>query len=107
MPGGVQLAPGQSTTGQTVTINDPNGQTINYTTEVSGMPPAASAPVFDSTPVTSVTAGHTSIRTRHQAHDPDGSTPGFVLGDGPAGHDGRIRSRGLSPGRPRPQARRP
>ncbi len=59
VPGGVELTPGQSTTGQTVTINDPNGQAIAYTTEVSGMPPAVSAPVFDSTPVASVTAGAT------------------------------------------------
>ena len=84
VPGGVQLAPGQSTTGQTVTINDPNGQAIAYTTEVSGEPPTASAPVFDSAPVTSVTAG--AVYTYQAlAHDPDGSTPGFVLGDGPAG----------------------
>ena len=84
VPGGVRLAPGQSTTGQTVTVNDPDGQAIAYTTEVSGQTPAASAPVFDSTPVTSVTAG--AVFTYHaQAHDPDGSTPGFVLGDGPAG----------------------
>ncbi len=84
VPGGVQLGPGQSTTGQTVTSTDPNGQTVNYTTEVSGELPAASAPVFDSQPATSVTAGATY--TYHAvAHDPDGSTPGFVLGDGPAG----------------------
>ena len=71
-----------------VTINDPNGQEIAYTAEVSGMPPAASAPVFDSTPVTSVTAG--AVYTYQvQAHDPDGSTPGFVLVERPAGHDGR------------------
>ena len=84
VPGGVQLAPGQSTTGQTVTINDTDGQTISYTTEVSGMPPAVSAPVFNSTPVASVTAGAT-YTYQAKAVDPDGSTPGFVLGDGPAG----------------------
>ncbi len=67
-----------------MTINDTNGQTINYTTEVSGMLPGVSAPVFASTPVTSVTAGNT-YTYQASAHDPDGSTPGFVLGDGPIG----------------------
>ena len=88
VPGGVELQPGQSTTGQTVTINDPDGQAIAYTAEVSGQPPAASAPVFDSTPVTSVTAG--AVYTyQAQAHDPDGSTPGFVLAGWSCRHDGR------------------
>ncbi len=84
VPGGVELQPGQSTTGTTVTLSDPDEQAIAYTTEVSGQPPAASAPAFDSTPPASVTAG--SVYTyQAQAHDPDGSTPGFVLADGPAG----------------------
>ncbi len=84
VPGGVELMPGQSTTGTTVTVNDPSGQAIAYTTEVSGQPPGASAPVFDSTPVASATAGDV-YTYQAQAHDPDGSTPGFVLGDAPPG----------------------
>ena len=84
VPGGTLLGPGQSTTGQTLTINDPDGQEIAYTSEVTGTPPAISAPVFDSKPVTAVTAGST-YTYQVQSHDPDGSTPGFVLADAPAG----------------------
>ena len=84
VPGGVELTPGQSTTGQTLTISDPNNLTIDYTSSVSGTPAGASAPVFDSMPVTSVTAG-AAYTYQVQAHDPDGSTPGFLLAGGPAG----------------------
>ncbi len=52
--------------------------------QVTGTPPAVTAPVYDSEPVTRVTAGST-YSYQVQAHDPDGSTPGFVLADAPAG----------------------
>ncbi len=84
IPGGVELKPGQTTTGQTLTISDPNQLTIAYTSSVSGTPATASAPVFDTTPVTAVAAGKT-YTYQARAHDPDGSTPGFLLTNAPGG----------------------
>ncbi len=51
---------------------------------MSGTPAGASAPVFDSTPVTTA-AVNQSYTYQIVAHDPDGSTPGFLLYSGPAG----------------------
>jgi hypothetical protein len=81
---GVALAPGQITTGQTLTINDPNQFKVACTPDVSGTPAGSSAPVFDSAPVTAVSAG-AAYRYQIQAHDPDGSTPSYLLYGGPAG----------------------
>ncbi len=81
---GVDLQPGQITTGSTVTITDPNQLKVAYTPDVSGTPASASAPVFDSAPNTSVSAG-ALYSYQVAAHDPDGSTPGFLLVSGPSG----------------------
>ncbi len=106
VPGGVELKPGQSTTGQTLTINDPNHLTINYSAAVSGTPAGASAPVFDTKPVTGVKAG--AVYTYQAiAHDPDGSTPGYLLAGGPAGMtvDPRTGARHLEDQRDQPRQR--
>ena len=81
---GVDLQPGQITTGSTVTIADPNQLKIAYTPDVSGTRASASAPVFDSAPSTSISAG-AEYRYQAAAHDPDGSTPEFLLVSGPSG----------------------
>ena len=84
VPNGTDLSPGQVTTGQTVTISDPDELKILFSPDVTGSAPGASAPVFVSQPVTSVTAGAV-YSYQAQAQDPDGSTPGYLLYSGPAG----------------------
>src|SRR5262249_8523589 len=54
VPGGVALKPGDTTSGATVVINNPNNLEVAYTSQVTGTPPSASAPVFDSVPITTV-----------------------------------------------------
>ena len=61
-----RASPGQSTTGVTITINNPSELEVAYTSEVSGTPPRISAPVFDSTPAASVTAGSVYTTRRRQ-----------------------------------------
>ena len=64
IPDGTELKPGQTTTGQTLTISDPNQLKVTLHARRVGHCPTASTPVFDSTPVTTVTAGACCTATR-------------------------------------------
>ena len=78
------LAPGQSSTGQTITVTTPNDETVDYDSEVTGVPGANLAPVFVSNPVTTAVVGQS---TSYQAigFDEDGDALSYLLDSGPAG----------------------
>ncbi len=82
--GGVNLAPGASTTGRTVAINSPNDLRVNFTNSASATVGANAPPAFTSAPVTSASVGQ-PYQYPMTAIDPDGSPLTYVLVDGPTG----------------------
>ncbi|HCO96831.1 MAG TPA: hypothetical protein DIU00_23310, partial [Phycisphaerales bacterium] len=84
MPVGGILQSGQSTNGYTVAIQNPTGQTITFEHGIFTLPVANQAPVFDSLPLTTATAGHT-YQYQVLASDPDGLLLTYLLYDAPAG----------------------
>src|SRR5262249_32238286 len=83
LPGGI-LAPGQTTTGQTITVDNPHNLRVSYDPSVSAQTPSVPAPVFDSTPVTAAAAGQ-AYAYQIKAHQPSGGALVYVLDSGPAG----------------------
>ena len=82
LPAGQGLAPGQSTTGRTITIRNPAGRKVDYDTGVSSQLAPNAAPVFDSQPVTEAVAGQV-YTYQAQAHDPESTALVFILYQGP------------------------
>ncbi len=78
------LNPGQSSTGQTITVVMKNGQPVAFDPSVSGLTAANQPPVFVTEPITSATVGQTYS---YQAigFDPDGDELSYLLVRGPAG----------------------
>src|SRR5262249_13102668 len=83
LPNG-QLLPGQSTTAQTVTINNPLNQHLAVGHGIFAIPAANQKPIFDSDPVTVAIAGE-QYSYQVAAHDPDGNPITYVLWDAPNG----------------------
>ncbi|WP_334407672.1 Ig-like domain-containing protein [Bradyrhizobium sp. AZCC 2289] len=83
LAGGV-LKPGQSTTGQTITVTNPLGQHLSIGNSIFAMPTPTQAPVFDSSPITAATADQT-YQYLIAAHDPNGFPLTYVLLDAPKG----------------------
>ena len=84
VPGGVELAPGQSTTAYTVHIVTPGFETADYEPGVVGVPAVGAAPVFTSTPPTDVNAGQTYTYAA-SATDSASAVVAFLLQQAPAG----------------------
>jgi len=82
--GGVRLAPGESTTGQTITIYNPDNQRVDYDAGIYTPPTDNQAPVFDSDPVTEAVAGELYVY-QAAAHDPDGIALIYFLYEAPVG----------------------
>ncbi len=82
-PGEV-LAPGASTRGHTLTIDNPGGRSVDFVAGFSAQQGANQAPVFDSQPMTHATADQIYVYPA-QAHDPDGAAVVYLLYEGPAG----------------------
>ncbi len=78
------LGPGQSSSGQTITVTTPDDETVNYDTGVTGVTAGNRAPVFVTNPVTTATAGQVY---RYQAigFDTDSGGLSYLLASGPAG----------------------
>ncbi|WP_205678900.1 CARDB domain-containing protein [Aquisphaera insulae] len=81
--GGV-LTAGQTTAVRPLTIAYPIGSKLTFRPALLALPYPNAAPVFDSLPITTATAG-TAYRYQPQAHDPDGVSLGYLLVKGPAG----------------------
>ncbi|MER9397476.1 Ig-like domain-containing protein [Mesorhizobium sp. M0615] len=79
-----RLAPGQSTTVQTVTIGNSALQHLSIGHGVFAVPAANRAPVIDSAPVTTAIAGQ-PYSYQLAAHDPDGNPFTYLLLDGAEG----------------------
>ncbi len=84
VPGGVELAPGQSTTAYTVQIVTPGFETADYQPGVIGVPADNAVPVFTSKPPTTVTAGQTYSYSA-VATDTEGNVVAYLLQQAPAG----------------------
>jgi len=84
LPANGILEPGQSSAGQTITIDSANGTPVAYDPWVSGVLAGNEAPVFVTDPVTTATVGQ---QYQYQAigFDPDGDQLSYVLDGGPAG----------------------
>ncbi|MEM9272984.1 MAG: CARDB domain-containing protein, partial [Cyanobacteria bacterium P01_F01_bin.143] len=76
------LRPGESITGQTVTIYNPDNLRFEFEPAIYTLPTTNQAPVFDSEPITVATAGETYIYNVRTT-DPDGSVIGYLLYDAP------------------------
>jgi VCBS repeat-containing protein len=83
LAGGI-LKPGQSTTAQTVTVTNPFGQHLSIGNSVFAVPTPTQSPVFDSTPLTTATAGE-NYQYQLAAHDPNGYSFTYLLMDAPEG----------------------
>ena len=75
------LEPGESITGHTVTVYNPDALRFELEPAIYTLPTVNEAPVFNSNPVTVATAGETYIYNV-LAEDPDGSIIGYLLYDG-------------------------
>ncbi len=84
VPGGVRLAPGESTVGLTVHIVTPGFETADYEPGVAGVPAITSAPTFTSTPPTDVNAGET-YHYAAMATDTEGAVVAYLLQRAPEG----------------------
>src|SRR5207248_11010762 len=84
VPGGVKLAPGQSTTGLTVHVVTPGFETADYQPGVVGVPALGSAPVFTSTPPTTATAGQIYTYTAAST-DAGANVVAYLLQQAPPG----------------------
>ncbi len=84
LPASGILEPGQSSAGQTITIDSPNGTPVAYDPWASGVLAGNEAPVFVTSPVTTATVGQ---EYQYQAigFDPDGDQLSYLLDGGPAG----------------------
>ena len=78
------LEPGESSTGQTITIDTSNGRPVDYDPSVTGVPAANVAPLFITNPVTTATVGQ-AYRYPALGFDEDGDQVSYVLDQGPAG----------------------
>jgi subtilase family serine protease len=78
------LTPGASTLGHTLTIDNPGNYSVDFTAGFSAQQGTNQAPVFDSQPLGSATAGQ-EYAYAAQAHDPDGLAVVYLLYRGPAG----------------------
>jgi YD repeat-containing protein len=79
-----QLAPGESTQGQTVTLLNPHQQQIDVGHSVSALPGVNEAPVFDSDPVTAAVVDQPYAYDAN-AHDPDDESLTYLLNRAPSG----------------------
>ncbi|MHB8955464.1 MAG: putative Ig domain-containing protein [Pirellulaceae bacterium] len=78
------LAPGASTLGHTLTIDNPGNYSVQFTAGFSAQQGTNQAPVFDTQPLENATAGQ-EYGYAVQAHDPDGVAVVYLLYRGPAG----------------------
>ncbi len=83
LPGGI-LHPGQSTTGQTVTVYNPTGQRVAFDPTVSGLPTPNGAPSFTSQPLTGAAAAQ-AYAYQAAAQDSDHEALTYILYQAPAG----------------------
>ncbi|MGA2035933.1 MAG: putative Ig domain-containing protein, partial [Thermoguttaceae bacterium] len=79
-----RFAAGQTTAPLTVTFYDPSGARLSFHSGVLAMPTPNMAPVIDSTPVATATAG-TAYQYQVAAHDVNNAALSYVLYSGPAG----------------------
>ena len=84
LPPDGQLQPGESTTGRTITIINPDDQRVVFDPSVLAQPLPNVAPVFESTPLLDVTVGQAWVYTA-QAVDAEGQSIVYWLYDGPDG----------------------
>ena len=86
VPGGVRLAPGQSTSGLTGHVGTPGFETADYEPGVVGVPNDNALPVFQSAPPVNVTAGQTHTLTSPSSR-PDSAAPwvAYLLQRAPQG----------------------
>ncbi len=84
VPGGVRLAPGESTAGRTIVVENPDARRVAFDAGVAALPTVNEPPIFDSVPLTEAAAG-TLYTYQARAHDPDGAGVSFLLIDGPEG----------------------
>ena len=84
LPGGLTLAPNQSTDGKTVTVANPDHRRVDFDSGVSALATDNLAPIFDTTPVTTAAVGQ-PYTYQASAHDPDGVGLAYILYRGPAG----------------------
>ena len=78
------LGPGQSSTGQTITVSTPNDETVNYDTGVTGRTSGNQAPVFVTNPVTTASVGQ-DYSYQAIGFDDGGAGMSYLLASGPAG----------------------
>ena len=83
LPGGV-LAPGQSTAGQTITIQDYDALRVSYGYRVSAVPQPLAAPILDSSSPQVAVAGQ-PYRYAVAAEDPAGQALSYLLAMAPPG----------------------
>ncbi len=84
IPGGVKLAPGQTTSGFTVHIVTPGFETADYEPGVIGVPDTNSSPSFTTQPVAAATAGQPYTYAA-VATDPGASVVAYLLQQAPPG----------------------
>lgn len=83
LPNG-ELFAGQTTAATTITFSNPSGLRLSFKSGVFATPAPNAAPVIDSAPVTTATAGQ-PYRFQVLAHDPNHYGLGYLLVRGPAG----------------------
>ncbi len=84
LPPNGRLAPGESTTGRTVVIDNDGNWHVDYDHGAYALPTINVAPVFDSDPVEDTEVGEQYVY-HAEAHDPDGTVVIYMLYEGPHG----------------------
>ncbi|MCA9197813.1 MAG: putative Ig domain-containing protein, partial [Planctomycetales bacterium] len=84
VPGGVALYPGESTTGQTISVNTPNDERVNFVASIAAGTGANSPPKFVSDPVLHAIVGQ-QYEYRAEATDPDRNSIIYLLVQAPFG----------------------
>ncbi len=78
------LQPGQSSSGETITVSTPGDETVNYDAGVTGVTAGNQAPGFVTNPVTTAAVGQ-PYRYQSMGFDLNGDALSYVLAAGPAG----------------------
>ncbi|MCU0870895.1 MAG: putative Ig domain-containing protein, partial [Pirellulaceae bacterium] len=82
--GGVRLAPGESTAGRTLVVENPDARRVAFEAGVAALPTVNEPPIFDSGPLSEAAAG-TLYTYQALARDPDGAGVSYLLIAGPEG----------------------